>query len=1091
MKCLNRGKRNQFKIFSTLKNFILILLISISNNLFASISNEESGFTNNDDGSNSLFFKSIDLDVKQNQNIRENDIEFQLTKDDFQGIQASIKITGKVTDKEGQLLPGVTIQIKNTDRGVATDVNGHYEILVDDNSAILVFSFIGYKTLEIPVSTGSTIDVAMEEEIHEIDDVVVTALGITRKAKSLVYATQKVDAEGIKKIKDPNNVLNSLQGKVANALITQSSGGVGSGAQIILRGNKSIQGSNSALIVVDGVPIYNSTYNNGATNINSDDIESLTVLRGPSAAALYGSQAGNGVLVITTKKGKKDKFIVELNHGLTFEKPFVLPDFQNTYGQGSNGVINSSTGDSWGSLMEDQQYLTYLGDSATYSPQPNNVSDFFNNGTNVTSSVSFSGGTEKNQVYFSFGNTQTQGIIPNNNLERNNVSLRVNSSVSDKFSVDLKLSYFKQTIEFIPRSGEGNTPVLDIYQIPRSVSTSMAKQYQTYDNLGIPTPNVWPSTVSSIYGNPYWVVNNDRQDKTQDQFMGFVTLKYQLFDWLSLSGRVNMERSFHESSTSVMQGTLLYGNSPGGAYYYNLQTNTQQWADFIIDGHNKIGEKITASYQAGAIYRDTKNEIKSISADGLSVTNKFDMNYASSPVVGQEGSQVQIQSFFGTASFSYNNNLFLEGSFRNDWDSRLPSPHSFQYYSVGASAILSNMVTLPSFIPFLKTNLNYAEVGNGGQFALLTPSYFYEINTGSGALFRNSVYPFPGLKPEIVRSLEASIDAKFLNNRLGLTATVYKSNSFNQLIQINIPVATEYSSKYINAGNIQNKGLELTLTGTPIKTNNFLWDVGLNYSMNRNKVISLSENVNSIDIGIIDLGGRPEIKVGGSYGDLTAYRWATDDNGNYLVSSSGKPVTTNQLGMVPEKIGNFNPKGIFGLTNTFTYKRFVFNALVTGRIGGVMISGTEMNLAFSGITKATEKFREGGLVLGGVDSNGDPIDTEITSQQFWQAASYKRFGIGEFFAYDITNVRLKELSLGFDIPVGKVNFIKNARISLVANNLLWIYRGKSLIDIPGMGKRKFWFDPDVSLYNGNASQGVEYGAFPSTTSIGYNLSITL
>lgn len=462
------------------------------------------------------------------------------------------------------------------------------------------------------------------------------------------------------------------------------------------------------------------------------------------------------------------------------------------------------------------------------------------------------------------------------------------------------------------------------------------------------------------------------------------------------------------------------------------------------------------------------------------------MNFAKSPSVSSGFTQVQTQSVFGQANLSFKDAIFLDMSLRNDWASTLPKPHSFLYPSIGASAIVSDLMTLPTTISFLKASVNYAEVGNGGRFGLLKSVYNYGQGAGNGFLQISSTLPLPDLKPEIVKNLEFGIEARFLANRIGFTATYYKSNSINQLLQVALPVATGFSNQYFNAGNIQNTGFEFVLDGSPLQNKDFKWNVTFNLATNKNKVVELSDDVKIFYLGGgFGRSGTPVVEEGKSYGDLLAFKWATDAKGNRLVGADGKPTLTQEQ----QFIGNFNPKATIGLTNTFEYKSFYVRVLIDGRFGGTVVSGTEMNLAFSGIPEVTEKNREGGWKLGGVNASGQPVTTAITAQDFWQIASGKRYGAGEFFAYNATNLRVRELSIGYDLPVKDIKVIKSARLSFVGRNLLWLYRGKSTLDIPGLGTRKMWFDPDMSLGNGNF-QGVEYGTMPATRSLGVNLQVT-
>ena len=1035
-------------------------------------------------------------------NLKKLSVLFAFLAMSFLGMAQNVPISGKVTDANGRGIPGINVLIKGNTKGTATKADGSFSISAPAE-ATLVFSGVGYAEQEIALGGRSSITVSLVEKQNELNTVVVTALGISRQSKTLVYATQSVKPAELTGVRDPNNVLNSLQGKVANAVITQGSGGPGSGAKILLRGNRSIQGDNNALIVVDGVPINNSTYStagsdfgsvqgsDGASNINPDDIESVTVLRGASAAALYGSQAGNGVLVITTKKGGKDKVSVNVNSGAVFESLFATPKVQNTYGQGNSGQlpVDFTFGDSWGPKMAGQSITDFLGKQTTYSAQPNNIKDFFRTGLSLNNAISVSGGSDKGQTYLSYTNNSIQGIVPGNNLLRHTVTLRQSNQVSKFFSTDAKVTYISQDIKNKPRTGEENAPTIDIYNIPRNVSTAEAEQYQFINNVGVPAPNPYPSTLNSIYQNPYWLIHNTALNETRDRIMGFVSGKLQLTNFLSFTGRANLDRTFDKLTQQYEQGTLLWAHT-GGFYSQESIITTQKWFDGIFEGNNTITKDLKINYHAGGIFQDNKFDIVQTTADGLNVTNKFSLNYATNPSIYQTGQEVQTQAVFGQASISFKDAIFLDASLRNDWDSRLPKPYSFQYYSVGASAVLSDLMTLPTSISFLKANVNYAEVGNGGQFGLLTNTYNYSQGAGNGFLSRGTTLPFPGLKPEIVKSLEAGFDARFIGNRLGLTMTYYKSNSFNQLLAIGLPTATGYNRKYINAGNIQNQGLEVVINATPVKGKDFNWDIAFNFALNRNKVVALSEDLKVVYLsGGYGRSATPQVAEGGSYGDMIAYQWIKNSKGQYEVNADGTPLTTEKTGANQQLIGNFNPKENLGMTNTFKYKAFSLRLLIDGRIGGTLVDGTEMNLAYSGIPEVTAQHRDGGWNLGGVDANGNAVSQGITSQQFWQTASGKRYGVGQFFAYDATSFRIRELSLGYDIPLHNNPVIKAARLSFIARNLLWLYRGKSILDIPGLGKRKMTFDPDMSLGNGNF-QGVSYGTLPATRSYGLNLQLT-
>ncbi len=990
-------------------------------------------------------------------------------------------IKGKVTDEKGNTLPGVTILIKGTNKGTVTNIDGDFQIQAEADD-ILVFSFIGFNKLELPANLSDFMNVELETNVQQLDELVITALGISRQSKALPYNTQTISSDELAEVRDANNVMNSLQGKVANALITQSSSGVGGEARIVLRGNSSISGSNSALIVVDGVP------NSRGVNINPDDIESMTILNGSAAAALYGSEAGNGVVVVTTKKGNKEAASISLNSGLTFNTAFSLPQFQNEYGQGYNGSFFPTQGNNWGELMTGEEYTNYLGEVRNYSAEPDNVKDFFNTGINANNSISISGGGEKSQGYMSYTNNKVEGIVPNNTMQSHNFNLRLTNQLTKKLSTDAKVTYYTANVDGILRAGEGNTAVLDAYQIPRNVSIEDVKKFETVDSFGVLAAETYPSPIDSRYQNPYWVANYDKLSEERSQIFGYVSAQYKITDWLSVKGRANIDRAsvLHEQKTS--EGTVGMELKSGGFYKRTSSVITNEWYDFSFDGSNDINELLKIDYHLGGIYQDKKYSENTLTANGLNIRNKFSSNFATNPIPTQSGTRIKTQSLYALVNLSYKNSFYLDASIRGDWDSRLPSPHSYQYFSVGGSAIISEIVKLPSTISFLKATASYAEVGNGGQFGLLETTYGYSAGTAHGYISRSGTYSIPDLKPEIVQSKEFGLEAKFFDNRLSVEVSYYQNNSKNQLLSIGMPFATGYSTQYINAGNIENRGFEIVLSADVIKRREFNWGVGFNAGFNKNEVIELSEGLDVVYQGFGDWGGRPQIAVGGSYGDLVVSKWARNDDGQFLVTENGLPVTSGAAGEQPSLIGNFNPDAVLGLTNTFKYKDISLRVLIDGRVGGVAISGTEGNLSHSGITESTLPYREGGWNLGGVNAEGQAVDAEINAQQFWQTVSGKRFATGEFYTYDATNFRIRELALGYDIPLSKVFFIKSASFSVVARNLMWLYRGKSVLKIPGVEERTMWFDPDISLGHTNNFQGIEYG-MPSTRSIGFNLSL--
>jgi TonB-linked SusC/RagA family outer membrane protein len=1036
------------------------------------------------------------------------------------------QVTGSIRDEQAQAIAGANVVIKGTTRGTTTDAAGEFRLTVPAGNVVLTVSSVGYAGKDVALSAGqSQLTITLTADDRQLSEVVVTALGIKRDAKALSYATQTIKPAQINEVRD-GNVLNTLQGKIAGAYITQGSGGPGSGSRIVLRGNRSIQGTNNALMVVDGVPINNSTFgqatsdfgsvanSDGASNINPDDIENVTVLRGASAAALYGSQAANGVILITTKRGKSGRVSVDVNSGFSVDKPFALPVVQNTYGQGVGGVLNAEKGDSWGAAMTGQSYTNYLGKQDTYSAQPNNIRDFFRTAISLNNSIGITGGSEKMQTYLSYANNSLQGTVPGNDLMRHTINLRLSNQISSKLSTDAKVTYTNQSVLNKPRTGEENAPVIDLYQIPRNVSLANAQNASVPNAFGLPTPTAWPSTLNSIYQNPYWVTNQTSINQYRDRVIGFLLAKYQLTDFLSIQGRANLDKYFDKNEESYSQGTILWANQAGGKFSRNNIVNTQTWYDLLIEGKNKLGPDLTLDYQAGGIIQDIRYQSTNAVADGLNVPNRFNLAFGTNQSLTDDFSRVQTQSLFGQASLAWRDAIFVNASFRNDWSSTLPKPYSYQYPSVGASVVLSDLLKMSGPVSFLKISGSFAQVGNAASPYLLNTSYSYSQGAGSGFISRDGTQAIGNLKPEITKNLEASVDIRFLNNRLGATITGYKTNSINQLLTLGLAPASGFSSQYINAGDIRNMGLEVVINGTAVKTERFSWDVAFNFGLNRNKILSLSPDIKQAFLsGGFGRSASPVVAEGGSYGDLLAYRWQRDPTtGQFLIASQSNSTTVTDASVVStglpvatknqEYIGNFNPKALLGLTNTFTYGGFTLRLLIDGRAGGIAVSGTEMNLAFSGIPEVTGLNRaKNSWVLPGITAGvagadgttmvgaGKTNTTAISAEQFWQTVSGKRYGWGEFFAYDATNFRVRELSLGYRIPVPTNFFIKSAQLSFVARNLFWIYRGSSILDIPGIGKRKMWFDPDMNLTNGNF-QGVEYGTLPSNRSLGVNLKLS-
>lgn len=1016
---------------------------------------------------------------------------------------ASGPVKGRVVDAvTGKPLAGASVTIKGKKGGVSTDEDGRFTLTVPSGKTIIIISSVGYAAIEKTVEESSAeIAISLTHTQKGMDEVVVTALGIQRSAKSLTYATQRIGGDQINQVRDAN-FTNTLSGKIAGLTVTPSANGPGGATRILLRGNRSIQGVNNALIVVDGVAIDNQTIapqvaddqgstnmgqsgSDGVSNVNPDDIESINVLKGAAGAALYGSRAANGVIMITTKKGKSGLVRVNLNSGVSVDKAFSIPKLQNQYSQGAGGVYSTAVGTSWGAKIAGQSVTDWRGQNATLQAYPNNIKDFFRSAVSGNNAISASGGSEKVQTYVSYANNDDGGIVPHNHLLRNTFDGRININITDRLSADAKITYLDQNIYDKPGVGGNGLVTANIYRIPRSVNLNDLKTYQSVNSAGIATPIYWTSA-DPVYMNPYWTINNTHHDENRSRITGLMSLKYKLTDWLNLQGRVSSD-SYNDFITQIYaNNTYNYARQPGGFYSEETDFVSERNYDVLLNGVNKLGSSLKLTYNLGSSLLDRGSRRRVMAANGLAFPNKFDLGYATTLQSTTATVKRELQSVYGTVSLSYRDMLFLDVTARNDWSSTLPEPYSYFYPSVGLTAILSDMLTMPSWITLGKVRASVTKVGNDAPPYLLAQNYSYITGGFGGYIASSLTQSIGGLKPELTSSIEAGTEWRFLSDRLGFDLTYYKTNSKNQLLNVQTPASSGYTSKYINAGNIQNQGVELMLNGTPVKSKDFSWDLGLNFALNKNKVIeAYGETPFYLGTSATFRTVTPQVVTGGSYGDLYGYKWQRQ-NGQFVVDANGLPVTTT----TPEKVGNFNPDFTLGLTNTFTYKNWYLSFLIDGKFGGVINSGTAGQLAYAGTSAITTKYRDAGsLVLPGVTAGGTQNTVAIDGETFWQAvAPGGDYNTAEFFTYKATNVRVRELSLGYDIK-GLPSAIKGARLSFVARNLFFIYRGNAILDIPGFGKRKMDFDPESSLGNSNY-QGVEYYNLPTTRSYGLNLKLS-
>ncbi|MBB5635886.1 TonB-linked SusC/RagA family outer membrane protein [Pedobacter cryoconitis] len=997
------------------------------------------------------------------------------------GFSAADQVKGTVRDATGTTLPGVSVQVKGTKLVTQTNASGQYGIAAKAGD-ILVFSYIGYDKQEITVGSQTTVDVVLKSNTQELNTVVVTALGIKRTSRSTTYSTQQVDGDELTRAKDAN-LVNSLNGKVAGLTISRSSSGVGGSAKVILRGSKSASGSNQALYVIDGVPMNNSissqavsSTGNGAStqpnsayggstsydggdpisNLNPEDIASISVLKGGSAAALYGSQAANGVIIVTTKSGEAGKAKVNFTSGFSIDQAATKPEFQNKYGQTSG---NSSQ--SWGPAITNGQ---------------DNLKSYFRTGQNYTNSISLSAGSEKLQTYFSYANTTSSGIQPGNELSRHNVNLKETGSFfNDKLTISGNVNYIRQKINNSPLIGLYFNPLTGLYLFPRGLDI---KPYKTGFEQLDPTRNLntqnWPFLSEDIQQNPWWINNRNQNELNRDRLMLNVSAKYKVNPWLDIQARGSMDTYTDTYDQKNYAGTSITLTDKNGSYVYSNNNSRQQYADVIANfnvplEHFKItgtvGTSIQDFYDNGVTFNSGK--------DGLNIPNKFVIqNFkALNPLnSGNTYNHKQIRSVFASASVAFDNWINLDATIRTDWSSALAftTGNPFSYPSVGINFIINEKLNLPQWVSFAKVRGSYAQVGND------VPNYVTNILNSFGAgggistPIRSS---FVDLKPERTNSLEFGTEWRFFSNRLNFDFTFYKTNTKNQFFTADASQASLFNQYYFNAGNVQNKGIEVVLGYDILNGDGLKWKTTVNYSMNRNKILALSPEINEFTLsGASGANYVSKFKVGGSFGDIYGTSLKRDDQGRVLIID-GKPTAAD--GGNNTFLGNANPRWQLGWGNTFNYKNFSLTFLLDGKFGGKVMSITESMLEQYGVAKVTGDARDqGGVSVNGVDQAGNPV-SKVDAQK-WYSVVGGREGISSEHMYSATVVRMRELSFGYNIPM-KPGFIKNLKLSVTGRNLFYLYK-------------KAPFDPELSMSTANGLSGVDIFMPPALRNYGFSLN---
>ena len=1008
-------------------------------------------------------------------------------------------VKGIVSDENGMTLPGVSIVVKGTTDGTTTDIDGKYQISVPNESSVLTFSFIGLLTQEITVGSQINLNVVMLADALQMDEVVVTALGIKREKKSLGYAVQEIGGGLLTRTRE-SNLANTISGKVAGVQIIKGSNGPGGSSKIVLRGYNSLSGDNQPLIIIDGVPMDNFTgasnndfwnpgtdMGNGLGDLNPENIESLSVLKGASAAALYGSRAGNGVILITTKSGKAQKGLgISYSTSLGIETNFITPDLQNSFGQGKQGVYDNLSGSSWGPKIEGQNVEKWNGENAALRAY-DNLDNFSETGVKMTHTLSFQQQvSDATSVYSSVTYLNDESKIPGAELNRVNLLTRAISHFGEekKWTTDVKVQYIRIKAKNRPMSGVTTSNTFStMYLLPRSLDVTDFKQ--DHDSDGNMT---WYEQGNSI--NPYWAYRNNLNTDLRDRFLLNGMLKREFTDWLSFELKAGADLY-----TTNNESKLFAGSPLGTTGRYRVSKNTfmeSNYSALLSASKDNIFGKFGGSVNLGGNLMQQKSTSISANAGELEVPNLFTINNGiDNPKADSGFSEKRINSIYGTLQVNYDGFLFVDFTARNDWSSALSKDNrSFFYPSISSSLVVSEMVNkiggeLPGWITFGKLRASYAEVGNDMKPYQLYN--FYDIGkdpNGNTTAGRNSVLYDSNVKSELIKSYELGFDARFFKNRIGIDFSWYKTNATNQLIDLPINPLSGYSKRKANAGDIQNKGIEIMVNAQILEdTEGLNWNMSLNYSKNENTIVKLTD-----DVSQYELGGFANVKIlaatGESYGVIKGTKFlrvedkGSSSYGKIIVDGDGLPLATADK----QVLGNQQPDALIGFTNSFSYKNLSLSFLIDARIGGEIFSGTNLAIQHAGTAAATVVNGERkDIIFNGVldDGNYTANTKAVSPEVYWKHVTRKsgNLGIGENNIYDATNIRLRSVEIGYSLPDKWLNgtIFQKARLGLSANNV-WMIKSH----LNGV-------DPESVYATGSNAVGFENLNSPTSRTYNFNV----
>ncbi len=1005
--------------------------------------------------------------------------------------QQKITVMGKITDSgTGEPVGGVTVLEKGTNNGTVSDANGKYTITVADAKSVIVFSFLGYNSQELATGGRNEIDLQLVPNVTALNEIVVTALGIQKTARSLTYASQQVGNDDITDVKNAN-LMTSLSGKSAGLVITQGSAGPGGSSRIVIRGNKSIGGSNEPLYVVDGMPLNNSNLGQigGSTdlagvvdggdaisNINPEDIESISVLKGASASALYGGSGENGVILITTKKGSAGKTTVEFTSSSNWDSPLILPKLQSQYGS-ANTLNTASTSNvpwTWGTTA-----------GAGNAIGTSDLNKFYQTGLLTINGISISSGNDKNLLYISYANTYSNGITPGNSLQKNNFFVKGSSKLTDCLTAEGTATLITQDVYDRPFVGWQSNPVADAYFYggTQAAWSGYKSNYQVYN----PVSNMWVqnypyssyNTTNYILDNPWWDAykNPNTNNRNRDIFTG--SLKWDITKNISIKARGIYDRTSDQFEQDVYASSSSVDTDPYGAYLLTQQTALKMYSDVLLTyANDKLGD-FSVNVTLGATNDYSKNynlDVQTLEGNNnMYAPNVFSMTN----LIGifnhtESSSQTLGQSVFGTGSFGFKNMIFVDLTDRNEWNSTV-APQTYNYPSVGGSFVFSELTGVNNAFSFGKLRASYSEVGNALP-PYVNNSFNTQLWTTQGGLPQApqvGIILGQPLKPERSQSFEVGGNIRLFSNALDLDVTYYNNNVINQFLEIPAPPGGFYPNYYVNAGEVNNKGVEIVLSYKTKPTQDGVqWATSINFAYNKNSIISVDDaaSINNYSLNLFANTkiAQTEMVKGGQFGDLYAYVDSVA-NGKVVLSQStpGAPVQAKNMA----KVGNPNSPTTFGWGNTFTYKGFALKFLIDAKIGGQIISGTEANLDLAGRSERSGDARTAGTVT----YNGETVANTQAQIQNWFVG---QGNIAGNYVYNATAWRLRELSLAYSIPTGFTNGkIKNITLSLFGKNLFFIYNNAPM-------------DPEVSASSQTALQGTDAFNVPSVRSFGFSVKAT-